>query len=155
MNNYKSIISSVLLLSTLQANAMSINAKDAQIDIDKTTMTLKRVHVDNKDYILNMKWNSYSNSWEMINYEPDYGYGWRTNAKMSDSVDWAGSAVWHNRLYVIGGSTGWDTIRVYNPINNTWTDNVVGDMGFILRAAALSGNIYIFDTSDTGKKSWQ
>lgn len=150
----QSIILGFLILFTLDVNAMEIDAKDAQAEMGKTSMTLKRVHSGGSDYIFHMSWDSSANSWKLISFEKDYGYGWRPEAKMPIGVDWAGSAVWGKYLYVVGGSGHCDKISIYNSLTNQWTQRTVYWMGYLLRAAACSSKIYIFDTSDAGCPMW-
>ena len=145
---------SLLVLFTLDVNAMDIDAKDAQAEMGKTTMTLRRVHSGGSDYIFHMSWDSGANQWKLVSFEPDQGYGWRPEAKMPTGTYWAGSAVWGKNLYVVGGSGHYDKISIYNSLTNQWTQRTVDWMGFLLRAAAYLSKIYIFDTSDAGDPGW-
>ncbi len=87
---------------------------------------------------------------------PGGEYSWRSEAAMPTGADWAGSAVAAGKLYVIGGGApaNWGKIRIYNPSTKTWSQKDVGEMGYLLRAAALSNMIYIFDASDPGDQGW-
>jgi N-acetylneuraminic acid mutarotase len=146
----------ILLLSAvaLEARAMDIDAGDAHAEMGETTMTLKRVHSGGSDYIFHMIWNAANNTWKTVSYEPDYGYGWRPEARIPTGTYWAGSAVKGKKLYVIGGADHWDKISTYNATTNTWTEKTVSSMGFLLRAATIGDNIHIFDTSDPGEACW-
>lgn len=137
-----------------KANALDINAKDAQAIMNTTTMTLKRVHSGGKDYLFNFKWDSATNSWKNVNFVQDFGYGWRPEPRMPLGTYWAGSAVSGTSLYVIGGSDHWNNIATYNFSTNSWSDAVVEHFGFLLRAAAVNGKIYIFDSSGPSGPAW-
>ncbi len=154
----KKILLTTMVLATFsiayKASALDINAKDAQAIMNTTEMTLKRVHSGGKDYLFNFKWDSVTNSWKNLNFTQDFGYGWRPEARMPMNTYWAGSAVSGTTLYVIGGSDHWNNIATYNSLTNNWSDAVIGNLGFLLRAAAVNGNIYIFDTSDPADNAW-
>jgi hypothetical protein len=54
--------------------------------------------------------------------------GWTTRASMPQSRNHAGSFVHNNKIYIVGGQTGFDTgsspkreIQIYDPALNSWT----------------------------------
>jgi N-acetylneuraminic acid mutarotase len=55
------------------------------------------------------------------------GAGWTTRASMPQSRNHAASFTYNDKLYIIGGQTGFDAnsvcktdIQIYDPVNNTW-----------------------------------
>lgn len=140
-----------LFLPTASAMATVINAKDAEAVTSSTTMTLKRVHVGKKDYVFRLKWDPAANAWKTTGSEPDLGYGWRPEASLPGGGHWSGSAVLGTKLYIVGGAgvgRGANEIDSYDSVANTWSKaTTTADLGFLLRAVAVSGRVYIFKTN--------
>jgi N-acetylneuraminic acid mutarotase len=52
---------------------------------------------------------------------------WTTGMNVPVAVEWAGSAVLRNDLYLFGGLPPFVTTQIYNPVSNSWTTGP--DMG--------------------------
>ena len=95
--------------------------------------------VGSVDVVLYAEWQS-----------PIIGGTWVSKKPMPTARHWSASAVYNNKIYVIGGGGGFTKNEVYDPTTDTWIakDDLLGGF-FLVRAATVGDKIYMVTGSST------
>lgn len=142
-----------LFLWSGSVEAVDIDLLGSRMEIvNVDTMIIKGLYVGQQTWWVEWRWDPLSNVFTLTG---NFGMeSWNVHPSIPTPGYWSASAVWNNKLFVIGGGDRFDNIEVYDPASRSWDTRKHFNVGFLLRAVTVGNAIYVLSDSSSSANTF-